>query len=107
ALAWIALDIAAGGPEIPATPRSWLLVATIALVSTALSILAMLASTRRIGAATTSVILTLEVAVTALLAALLLGEALAPRQYVGGSLILAGVVLVRLAGRTSREGAAS
>jgi len=50
-------------------------------------------------AATANLIVTLEPAMTAALAFLLLGERLAPLQLIGGGLILAGVVLLRVSER--------
>jgi len=52
-------------------------------------------------AATANLIVTLEPAMTAVLAFILLGERLAPLQLVGGGLILAGVVLLRVSERTA------
>ena len=52
-------------------------------------------------AATANLIVTLEPAMTAVLAFLFLGERLAPLQLVGGGLILAGVVLLRASERTA------
>jgi drug/metabolite transporter (DMT)-like permease len=99
ALAYLGWEAATGGLGLPPTPRGWLLVLVMATVSTALSILAMLAAIQRLGAGTTSIVITLETAVTAALAALLLNESLAFRQYAGGALILTGVVLLRVASR--------
>ncbi len=99
ALAYGAWEAATGGLGLPPTGRGWLIVAAMATFSTALSIMALLASISRIGAGTTSIVLTMELAVTAGLAALLLGESLAPRQYGGGALILGAVVLLRIASR--------
>ena len=98
ALAYAAWHVAAGA-DLPSGLRAWVLVGTMAVVSTALSILAMLGAIARIGAGATSILITLEVLVTAGLAAALLGETLEPRQYAGGALILSGVVLLRLASR--------
>jgi drug/metabolite transporter (DMT)-like permease len=89
---WNALT---GGPAVPSTARAWLLIALLATLSTAFSIVAMLGAIRRIGSGPTSILLTLEPAFTAALATLLLGESLAPRQLLGGALILCAVALVR------------
>jgi len=50
-------------------------------------------------AATANLIVTLEPAMTAVLAFIFLGERLAPLQLVGGGLILAGVILLRVGER--------
>jgi drug/metabolite transporter (DMT)-like permease len=95
---WLFL-IATGGAALPPGRTGWALVAFMATVSTALSIVAMLGSIARVGAGTTAIVSTFEPVVTAVLAALFLHEALAARQYAGGALILSGVVLLRLATR--------
>jgi drug/metabolite transporter (DMT)-like permease len=51
------------------------------------------AGARRVGAARASLISTVEPIYTITLAALLLGESLAPIQLLGGALILGGVLL--------------
>jgi drug/metabolite transporter (DMT)-like permease len=52
-------------------------------------------------AATANLIVTLEPAMTAVLAFIVLGERLAPLQLVGGGLILGGVVLLRVSERAA------
>lgn len=101
ALAFLMWKWATGGMDRPPTAAAWLLVGLMATVSTAFSILALLASIRRLGAGNTAVVSTLEPAVTAVLAAFALGEQLEPRQYLGGALILSGVALLRIATRRS------
>jgi drug/metabolite transporter (DMT)-like permease len=98
---WQALS---GSPNLPPTSRGWLLVLLMGTVSTALSFLAMVGAVRRIGAGPTSILLTLEPAITVGLAAWLLGEGLAPRQLAGAALILGGVALLR-ASASGRAGA--
>ena len=95
---WVFL-LATGTTAMPPGRTAWALVAFMATVSTALSIVAMLASIARVGAGTTAIVSTFEPMVTALLAALFLHEALAARQYAGGALILAGVILLRVVSR--------
>ncbi|MFN2433463.1 MAG: DMT family transporter [Gemmatimonadota bacterium] len=93
---WLA---ASGAPALPPSAAGWRLVAAMAAFCTVLSLLAMLGALRRVGAGTTSIVSTLEPAVTVLLAAAILGERLALRQLAGGALILAGVAVLRLATR--------
>jgi drug/metabolite transporter (DMT)-like permease len=95
---WIVL-LATGGVALPPGRTGWALVAFMATVSTALSIVAMLGSIARVGAGTTAIVSTFEPVVTAGLAAAFLHETLAARQYAGGALILSGVVLLRLTTR--------
>jgi drug/metabolite transporter (DMT)-like permease len=77
-----------------AVPESaWPGVIGVALVATALAVQAFYAGARRVGAARAALISTVEPIYTIALAALLLGESLAPVQLTGGALILGGVLL--------------
>jgi drug/metabolite transporter (DMT)-like permease len=93
----------AGRPGLPPTGRAWLVVVLMATLSTGLSILAMLSAIRRIGAGPTSILLTVEPACTVVLAFLFLGETLAPRQVLGGALVLSGVALLRISAIPAQE----
>ena len=81
-------------PQLPSTTGSWLAVLGLALVCTVVAFVTFLAGLERVGPADASTLSTLEPAVTIVLAALLLGEAVRPVQLAGGALILAGVVLL-------------
>ena len=77
-----------------AVPASaWPGVIGVALVATAFAVQAFYAGARRVGAARSALISTVEPIYTIALAAVLLGESLAPVQLVGGALILGGVLL--------------
>lgn len=76
-------------PHFPATASGWGAVAAIAVVSTVIAILAFFAGLKRVGAATASIVSTLEPVVTVTLAWVLLGESLDPIQIAGGALVLA------------------
>lgn len=82
----------------PAGWDGWAAALGIALISTVVAILAFFAGLKRLGAARASMLSTLEPVVTVALAALLLGERIAPSQAVGGVLILAGVLWLARAG---------
>ena len=82
--------------------RGWLIVAGIVLVPTVIAATAFLAGLRRVGPAVASTISTLEPASTAALAALVLGETLAPFRWIGGALtLMAAGVLARATTRTT------
>lgn len=68
----------------------------MAVVATALPLILFLFGIRRVDAGTASLLATVEPALTALMAAALLGERLTLLQYLGGALILAGVLRLRL-----------
>jgi len=84
----------ARGPTWPGTPIGWLAVIGIALVSTVAAIVLFFAGLARVGPTRASVLSTVEPLCTVLLAAVFLGEAIAPLQLVGGALILGAVVLL-------------
>jgi drug/metabolite transporter (DMT)-like permease len=79
------------GLALPRDPRAWLSVAAIAVVSTVVSMVAFLAGMALVGPSRASVLSSLEVLVTLVLAFLLLGERLTPPQWAGASLILGSV----------------
>jgi len=84
----------AHGVALPASPIGWAAVVAIALVSTVVAILSFLAGLARIGPTDAATLSTLEPAMTALLAVLLLGESLAPVQILGGALIVSAALIV-------------
>jgi drug/metabolite transporter (DMT)-like permease len=87
------------GPQWPQTTLGWIAVAAIALVSTVAAITFYFAGLARIGPTRAATLSTVEPLVTVTLAALVLGETIAPVQVAGGALILAAVVLLARAGR--------
>lgn len=87
---------AAAGLALGGGTGAVLWTALMAVVATALPLILFLAGIRRIGAGTASLLATVEPALTAGLAALLLGERLGLLQYLGGALILAGVLRLRM-----------
>lgn len=82
------------GPQWPQGPAGWLAVIAIALLSTVAAVTLYFAGLRRIGPTRASTLSTLEPLVTVTLAAIVLGEDIAPVQMAGGALILAAVVLL-------------
>ncbi|HOG47708.1 MAG TPA: DMT family transporter [Anaerolineae bacterium] len=86
--------VAIQGPSLPATSAGWLAIVGLALVSTVLAIVTFLAGLERVGATTAAMVSTVEPAVTVVLAALVLGEAISASIAAGGVLILAAVLIV-------------
>jgi len=82
------------GPQWPQSPAGWLAVIAIALLSTVAAVTLYFTGLRRIGPTRASTLSTLEPLVTVTLAAIVLGEDIAPVQMAGGALILAAVVLL-------------
>jgi drug/metabolite transporter (DMT)-like permease len=96
AVVCVALALAEGGLALPLHPRALLSVAGIAVVSTVVAMTLFLAGMALVGPTRASVLSSLEVIVTLVLAFLLLGERLGPRQWAGAGLILGAVVLQNL-----------
>ena len=92
----VALALADGGLALPLDPRALLSVAGIGVVSTVVAMTAFLAGMALVGPTRASVLSSLEVIVTLVLAFLLLGERLGPRQWAGAGLILGAVVFQNL-----------
>ena len=77
------------------SPRGALLVAALAVGSTALPHGAFLFGVRLLGATRASIVMTLEPVATAGIAAFALGTAVTPPQIVGGALVVAGAVVAQ------------
>jgi drug/metabolite transporter (DMT)-like permease len=86
--------VLAGAPRWPRSGSGWLAIAGIAIVSTVAAITLFFAGLARVGPTQASTLSTIEPVFTVLLAALVLGETIAPVQLAGGALILAAVVLL-------------
>lgn len=101
ASAAVVFDVAAAlhGPRWPGTTGGWLAIAGIAIVSTVAAITLFFAGLARIGPTRASTLSTVEPLVTIALAAIVLGETIAPVQFAGGALILAAVILLARATR--------
>ncbi len=84
----------AGGVGLPHDATAWLAIAAIALFSTVIASAAFLIGVKHIGAAQTSIISTLEPAITLCIGVVLLGEAISTNQLIGGALVLTTVILL-------------
>jgi drug/metabolite transporter (DMT)-like permease len=100
-LAYWAACLVTAHPVLPAQipAVAWPGILGVAVIAGFLAVQGFYAGARRVGAAQASLISTVEPLWTIAAAAVLLGERLTPVQYVGGALILAGVVLSQLPGR--------
>lgn len=79
-------------PAYPADLSAWSWMVAIALVSTVVAMVSLFAGLKRLGAADTATLSTLEPVVTVVLASAFLGESLLPLQVFGGMLVLGTVV---------------
>jgi len=91
------------GLSLPANLQIWLMLLALAVFSTAMPILLINVGIQLIGAPQASIISSAEPLMTMLLAMLLLGEILLPVQWLGGILIVAGVILLEI--RPTRKAA--
>jgi drug/metabolite transporter (DMT)-like permease len=84
-------------PVLPAQipGEAWFGIVGIGLVATFIAVQAFYAGAHRIGAARASIVSTVEPIWTIALASLLFHESLAPLQFVGGAMILIGVVVAQ------------
>jgi len=87
----VAFALADGGLGLPIDPRGLLAVAGIGVVSTVVAMTTFLAGMALIGPTRASVLSSLEVIFTLVLAFLVLGERLGPWQWAGAALILGAV----------------
>ncbi len=82
------------GVALPVSTIGWAAVGAIALISTVVAILAFMAGLARIGPTDAATLSTIEPAMTAVLAVMLLGESLGPVQILGGALILSAALVI-------------
>jgi drug/metabolite transporter (DMT)-like permease len=88
--------LATEGLSLGGGARARWLVALLALVGTAIPITLFVIGLKRVDAGRAAILSTLEPVVTVTAASLVLGERIATLQYLGGALILAGVLGARL-----------
>ncbi|GAB2647576.1 hypothetical protein GCM10009743_23790 [Kribbella swartbergensis] len=93
-----------GGPDLGFAPIGWLWLAALALVSTVGAILLFFAGMARVGPSVASILSILEPVVTVVAAAAVFGETLSVTQWLGGSLVLAAVLVVQWPRRQSLPG---
>lgn len=99
AAAFVVLAAARGELAAPASAAAWGAIVAIAVVCTVFALRAFLAGLARVGPSRAAVASSFEVVVTISLAVILLGERVAPRQWLGATLILGGVAFGSLGRR--------
>lgn len=102
-------SLGSGRPVLPAQvpPQAWFGLLGVGVFSTFIAIQSFYAGAQRIGAAQASIISTVEPIWTVVLAFLLFGFTLTPLQVVGGTLIVAGVLLAQTGPAASRAPASA
>jgi len=96
AVAAVAAAVVGDGLALGGGTRAWTLIALLSVVGTALPITLFVMGLKRVDAGKAATFSTIEPIVTVAAASLLLGERIAPLQYLGGALILGGVLWLRL-----------
>ena len=97
--------LATGSLDLSLPAEAWLWLLLIALVSTVVAVSAFFAGLRLVGPSEAAILSTFEPVVTVALAYAVLGERLAPAQLLGGALVLAAVLAVRIPARGDRPAA--
>jgi drug/metabolite transporter (DMT)-like permease len=92
---WI-VTLASGTGRLPGSAATVLGILGIGTLATVVPILTLFAAIRRIGAADTSLVSTVEPLFTIVLSALLLGERLTGMQLAGGAVILGAVLVLNM-----------
>jgi drug/metabolite transporter (DMT)-like permease len=90
-----------GGPDLGFAPAGWLWLGALALVSTVGAILLFFAGLVRVGPSMAAILSILEPVVTVVGAALVFGETLTAIQWLGGSVVLAAVLIVQWPGQSA------
>ncbi len=106
AVMWVGITLVTDTLIIPTTFIGWGVLLVLALFSTVAAFILFLRGLAVLGPVRTAIISTVERFFTAILAALVLGQALTFRTFAGGSLIVVAVVLINL-GRERAPGPAS
>ena len=101
---FLVIGAAQGGTELGFGPAGWGWLGALALVSTVGAILLFFAGLARVGPSMAAILSTLEPVVTVAGAAALFGEVLTPLQWLGGSLVLATVLIVQWPARPAPGG---
>lgn len=91
------------GLRLPPDTVTWAYLLAMAIFSTVMPVFALTIGLNKLGASRAAIASTLEPVLTAILAAVFLGERLQPIQLVGGALILASVVLLQMPQRAARR----
>jgi drug/metabolite transporter (DMT)-like permease len=98
AAAYVTYSALAGQLSLPAYPAQLGMIAAVAVIGTAVPVLAFIVGMPRVGPSRASILSTFEPAVTVLLATLVLGEPFRPIQIVGACCVIASVVVLEAGG---------
>ncbi|WP_440766031.1 DMT family transporter [Natronorubrum sp. DTA7] len=91
---FVGIGTATGQLAIPTAPSAWAILLSIAVIATAIPVVAFFAGLRYIGASRASIVSTAEPPVTVVLGAALFAEPVTVATVAGGASILAGVIVL-------------
>ncbi len=94
ALCFVGYGVATRSIDLALSAEAWVATLSLAILSTVVPILAFLKGMQLVGVGTATLLSTAEPVVTVGLALVVLGERLAPVQFVGGALVLAALALL-------------
>ena len=98
AIIFLAATVGQGGPHVAASPATWGAIGMLAVLCTVIAFIVFLRALAVLGPVRTAIISTVEPFWAAILGGLVLGQRLAPRALLGGTLIAAAVILLQLRG---------
>ena len=103
AIIFLAATVGQGGPHVAASPATWGAIGMLAVLCTVIAFIVFLRALAVLGPVRTAIISTVEPFWAAILGGLVLGQRLAPRALLGGTLIAAAVILLQLRGFPSEQ----
>jgi len=95
-MAFLAASIVTGEFQLPANATVWVFVMALALVSTVMAFITLVAGLRILGPVRTSIVSTIEPFFTTMLGVFLLGEAFTVAIIAGGAMIAGAVILLQM-----------
>ena len=99
------VGLVTGGLDVDVDGTAWSSMVGIAILATFIPVSTFLAGMERVGAATASIVSTLEPAVAVALAAIVLDDDISPAQVAGGLLLVVAIVLCQRARRATATAA--
>lgn len=93
------------GFSLPPTPRAWLFVIALALVGTVMPTFALNKGIPRLGAAKAGIVSSIEPLTSSILAMIFIGEIMTENQWLGGLVIVAGIIVLQVPALLARRNA--
>lgn len=94
---------ALAGSALPPTPTAWLLIVGMAVIGTVMPVFAINKGIPKLGAATAGILGSIEPLTSSIFALIFLGEQMNASQWIGGLVIVAGIIVLQLPALVSRR----